>query len=232
MIDVEPLIESGLNRLVPLPSGERADWQDVLLKAGVQQARARRPLAIALAGLAAALIVAITTPVGAAIVRGIGDFSAWLTGHPGKPATPSAQRRFEAANGQSWASFPTSTKLRELIRTEVDGKRYVLSGFRSGNSVCLQLMAVWLDRSTPPTCAPASTLAHITTPILIVDGNAGFWDEHNHPSVEFSFGIAADGVSRVDVHATDGVHRAQLGGNAYLWVENDPNTGNRAAELY
>src|SRR5437899_12908328 len=34
MIDVEPLIVSGLDRLVPLPSGGRADWADVLSRAG------------------------------------------------------------------------------------------------------------------------------------------------------------------------------------------------------
>lgn len=39
MIDVEPLIVAGLDRLVPLPSGERADWQDVLGRAG----ETRRP---------------------------------------------------------------------------------------------------------------------------------------------------------------------------------------------
>ena len=176
MIDVEPLIVSGLNRLVPLPSDEAADWEDVLRKAGAQQTPGRRPLAIALAGLAAALIVAITTPVGATIVRGIGDFSAWLAGHPGKPATPSAQRRFEAANGQSWASFPTSTKLRELIRTEVDGKSYVLSGFRSGNSVCLQLMAVWLDRSTRPSGSNFITMLLISSTAQILSaGSTRTW---------------------------------------------------------
>ena len=39
MIDVEPLIVSGLNRLVPLPSGERGDWADVLSRAGTQDRR-------------------------------------------------------------------------------------------------------------------------------------------------------------------------------------------------
>jgi hypothetical protein len=40
VIDPEPLIVAGLDRLVPLPSGARADWQDVLQRAG--EARRRR----------------------------------------------------------------------------------------------------------------------------------------------------------------------------------------------
>lgn len=39
MIDLEPLIVSGLDRLVPLPSGARADWQDVLGRAGETRRR-------------------------------------------------------------------------------------------------------------------------------------------------------------------------------------------------
>src|SRR5207253_4506950 len=44
-------------------------------------------------------------------------------------------------------------------------------------------------------------------------------------------GIAADGVTRVDVLATDGRHRAFIGGNAYLWIENEPNTGNQVTRI-
>lgn len=36
---------------------------------------------------------------------------------------------------------------------------------------------------------------------------------------------------RVDIHAVDGTHRAVLGGNAYLFVENEPNTGDRVLSI-
>src|SRR6266542_4467205 len=157
MIDVEPLTVTGLDRLVPLPGGERSDWQDVLQRAGVRTGRRRR-IAFAFAAVVAALVAAITTPVGAAIAQGIGDFSAWLSGHPGKEAPASEQREFEAANGHSWASFPKGTQLRELIRADVGGERYVLSGFRSGNSLCLQLNGTTRRTKREPACAPASTL--------------------------------------------------------------------------
>jgi hypothetical protein len=225
MIDVEPLIAEGLERLVPPPSGERADWQDVLARSGIRADGTRR-VALAIAGFAAAAVLLVATPVGAAIAQGISDFSTWLTGHPGKQATASAQRAFEAANGRSWASFPTGTQLRELIRANVGGKQYVLSGFRSGNSLCLQIIGPQKRDSREPACAPASTLAHVSAPLLVVTGNGGFSDQYSHESAQFSFGIVADGVKRVDVHAVDGTHRALVGGNSYLWIEGEPNTGN------
>jgi hypothetical protein len=223
MIDVEPLIVKELDRLVALPSGNRADWNDVARRAGVRPV-ARRRLVLALA--AAFTVVAAA----AALATGLGGFDRWLSGTPGKPAPASEQRRFEAANGRSWASFPRDTRLRELIRTRVDGRSYVLYGFRSGNSLCLRL-----DGSSPRErareCAPASTLTRISSPVLVVVADRTFYDRANRPSAEVSFGIAADGVGRVDVDATDGRHRAFLGGNAYLFVENEPNTGNRVLRI-
>src|SRR5439155_9573096 len=52
-------------------------------------------------------------------------------------------------------------------------------------------------------------------------------DRHARESAQVSFGIVSDGVSQVEVRAVDGAHRAVIGGNAYLFVENEPNTGNR-----
>jgi hypothetical protein len=234
VIDLERLIRSDLDRLVALPSGERADWQDVLERAGLSRrgpGLSRQRLAYGLALAIAALAVAVATPVGGAIVREIGHFSGWLRGDPGKPASVADQQRFRAANGRSWAAFPRTTQLRELIRTDVAGKRYVLYGFRSGSWLCLRLKAISLGHSTAPACAAASTLAHAAMPIVVVDSNDGFDDSHAHPSAQFSFGIASDDVERIDVSATDGVHRAVIGGNAYLWVENEPNTGNRVLSI-
>jgi hypothetical protein len=231
MIDVEPLILSGLEKLLPVPSGERADWHDVLQRAGIRADRRRRA-ALLLSGLAAAVLVAVATPVGPAIAKGIGDFSAWLTGHPGKQAPASEQRAFDATNGHSWASFPKGTELRELIRARVGGRLYILSGFRSGNSLCLRLSGNTRRTKTGPACAPASTLAHVSVPILVVTANRGFTDQYSHETAQFSFGIVADGVKQVDVTATDGPqHRAFLGGNTYLWIESEPNTGNRVKSI-
>jgi hypothetical protein len=107
----------------------------------------------------------------------------------------------------------------------------VLLGFRSGDSLCLRLKAVSLGHSIGPVCAPAARLRHSPAPILPVIRQFSFSDRYNHPSAAVSFGIAADGLSRVVVHTVDGDHRAALDGNAYLWVQNEPNTGQAALSV-
>jgi len=218
MSDVDLPLRSALDALVPRPRHD-PDWEDVLRRA--EPGLWRRPLVVA---LAAALIVLGTA---AGVTAALGGFDSWLSGKPGKPAPAAEQQRFEAANGRTWAAFPRDTKLRELIRTTVGGKTYVLFGFRSGRTLCLELRAVTLGHSTEPACTPESTIAHATAPIVLVNSDFGFQDRHARASAEFSFGIAADGVKSVEVRAADGNHRAVLGGNAYLFVENEPNTGNR-----
>jgi hypothetical protein len=222
MSDIDLPLRRALDALVPAPRRE-PDWQDVLRRA--QPRLWRRPVVLA---LAAALLVLGTA---AGVTAALGGFDAWLSGEPGKRAPASEQQRFDAANGRSWAAFPRGTELRELIRTTIGGKTYALFGFRSGHTLCLKLRAVTLGHSTESACTPESTLAHSTSPIVVVNSDFGFQDRHAHGSAEFSFGIAADGVSRVDVVAADGRHRAVLGGNAYLWVENEPNTGNRVLSI-
>jgi hypothetical protein len=198
------------------------DWQDVLR-------RTRRRHAKRVVVAVAAAFVVLTTAAG--VTAALGGFHAWLGGSPGKPAPTAEQEKFRNANGQSYFGFPKDTKLRELIRTKVDGKVYVLFGFRSGESLCLRLKAVSFGHSVGPQCAPAVRLRHAPAPILPVIDNFSFVDRHNRPTAAVSFGIAADGLSGVIVHAIDGDHRAVLGGNAYLWVQGEPNSGQRALSL-
>jgi hypothetical protein len=211
-----------LEQLVPVPNRQR-DWADVVERA--RPRLRRRPLVLA---LAAALLMLATA---AGVTAALGGFDAWLNGEPGKPAPRAEQARFEAANVRSWAAFPKDTKLRELIRTTVAGKTYVLFGFRSGNSLCLKLKGVSLGHSTEIGCAAATTVAHVTAPIVVVNANGAFYDRHNHESAEVSYGIAADGVSGVTIDAPDGQHRVIVRSNAYLWVEDEPNTGNHVLAI-
>ena len=217
MNDFSSQIFDQLDSYTPEPD-RVPDWRNVVVRARRQ--RTRR-LVVA---LAAAMTVFGSA---AAVTAALGGFDRWLSGEPGTPAPSMEQQKFEAANGRTWAAFPKDTQLRELIRTQVDGKTYVLFGFRSGNTLCLKLKAVTLGHSTGSACTPTATLAHATAPIVVVNRDWGFDDRHAHASAQVSFGIVADGVSRVDVLASDGSHRAAIGGNAYLFVENQPNTGNR-----
>jgi hypothetical protein len=189
------------------------------------RARHTHRLVVAIAAVVAVLGCA------AGVTAALGGFHAWLSGAPGKPASGTEQRRFATTNAASLAGFPKDTKLRELIRTNVGGKVYVLLGFRSGDSLCLRLKAVSLGHSIGPVCAPAARLRHSPAPVLPVITQFSFSDRYNHPSAAVSFGIAADGLSRVVVHTVDGDHRAALDGNAYLWVQNEPNTGQAALSV-
>jgi hypothetical protein len=220
MID-DLLVRNELEALTA-PPRRTPDWDDVVRRA--QPALRQRPVVL---GLAATLAVVVCVAATAAVT---GGFDRWLRGQPGKPAPSEEQQRFEAANGRSWASFPTTTKLRELIRTEVGGKKYVLYGWRSGNSLCLRLDGLDFSEHSSG-CAPASLVARTSSPIVPVVGNWIFSARSVRPFALTSFGIAADGVSRVDVEADDGVRRAVVGGNAYLFVEPEPNSGSQAVRV-
>jgi hypothetical protein len=86
-----------------------------------------QPRRALLAGtVAAGLVVLVATPLGSAVVRGVDGFSAWVTGDPGTRAPERVQRELAEADRRSWAAFPVTPEVRELIRTRVDGASYVL----------------------------------------------------------------------------------------------------------
>jgi hypothetical protein len=82
MSNVEPLIASELEQMLPLPDGSRANWSDVLRRAGVagaghvwhrRPARAERRRWRAV--LVTAVVVAALAAVGVAIAAGFGAFN-------------------------------------------------------------------------------------------------------------------------------------------------------------
>jgi hypothetical protein len=242
MIDVEPLIRIELDRELPLPSGERADWSDVLLRSGLTAGSTRsrrfrwrrsRVAALALA-IAAAAVVAVASPVRSAILEGFDGFSAWLTGQPGTPASSGEQQAFEDANARSWTGFPPGTELRHLITTRVGDTTFTLFGFRSGDLLCLRLVASGAVSKTSSHCAPVSALQQTTKPAVVFAADEPFGDDVAPALQGFkaslaaaTFGIASDGVAGIAVHGDDGVHQAQLGSNAFLYLDEDPKLGTR-----
>ena len=231
MIDVDERIRAEVDRLVPAPSGFAADWGDVLTRSGPSRpSRAgRRRLLVLAATVAAVLAVIAATPLGAALARTLDDFSAWIAGDPGSPASPAEQRAFQEANGRSWAGFPAGTELRRLLETTVGDTELTLYGFRSGDSLCLRLTAKGIDAAALH-CAPVRDLQNAATPALVVaaDEGLGGGDLAGGKSPFMTtFGIVSDGVERVEVHADDGDHDAVLGGNAFLYVADHPKLGVR-----
>lgn len=230
MTDVDQRIREEVDRLLPLPAGVVPDWHDVRVRArSARRPRPGRKLVLLAATLAAAVAVLAATPLGAALVRTLGDFSAWIAGEPGTPASPAEQQAFQEANERSWAGFPPDTKLRRLIQTTVAGNEFTLYGFRSGDSLCLRLLGRGIGRVSLH-CAPLHDLQTADTPALVVAADEPMGAANlagGSDAFMASFGIVSDGVERVELHADDGDHEAQVAGNAFLYVADHPTLGTR-----
>lgn len=248
MIDVEPLIRDRGGHLAPMPDGSTADWTDVRVRAGlptveVATRRRRRRLATGAlaAAIAAATIVAVATPVGGALTRTVRDFSTWLRGEPGEPATEAEQRAFEEANARSWGAFPGSPKLRRLITAELDGVTFSLLGFRSGGALCIRVTAAGEAQGSTLTCAPIADLEHDDAPVrvLLADWSVGRgdkretigFDTYRSAMAQVTAGIAADGVEAVELVDEQGTHRVEVESNAFLYVAERPEVGQRVTDI-
>jgi len=228
MIDVDALIVSELDRMLPLPSGGRANWQEVVDRAGFRRRRTksrRRLVSIAAAAIVAAALVAVTTPVGAAVVRGLDGFASWISGEPGQPVSPAEQQAFQQENERSWSGFAPGTALRRLIQTSASGTSYTLFGFRSGDQLCLRLVASGAVSATRTRCAPLRALQTAKEPALVIAVDEPFESASAPPNgadtvpePAASFGIVSDGVTKVLLHADDGNHEALVASNAFLYV--------------
>jgi len=221
-------------------------WADVLRRASIasdasprREGRRRRRLAV-LAFAAAALLALGVSPVGGALARGFGDFSAWLTGSPGEPASESEQRAFDAENERTWARFPDGPELRRVIATDAGGGTFELFGFRSGESLCLRLTVEGIPNESAATgCAPLSELQRAEAPTLAVHLDAGFGyqdvprseEGYVPPRVSASFGIVADGVEAVELATSAGSVEALVENNAFLAISVDPPLGLRTKQL-
>jgi hypothetical protein len=242
MTDVDSLIVSELDLMFPLPSGGRADWQDIVDRAARRRRRtvpSRRLVAISAAVIVAAALVAVMTPVGAAVVRGLDDFAAWISGEPGQPASPAEQEAFQQENERSWSGFAPGTALRRLIETSASGTSYTLFGFRSGDQLCLRLVASGAVSATRTRCAPLQALQAAKEPALVVAADEGFGSTNAPPNDEgyvpeaasASFGIVSDGVTQVLLRADDGNHDALVASNAFLYVADHPKLGVRVRSV-
>jgi hypothetical protein len=217
------------------PPRARADWRDVERRAGVSRGRRRTVLVLALG--------AAVTLVAVAFARSFGDFSAWLTGQPGKPASRVEQRAFERET-RSWVGFPRSTELRRLIRTQSGGSTFTLYGFRSGSSLCLRVVARGPAAGQMLSCAPLSELRARVQPALVMSADYGFGldkprrvgigpDVFMVARAAVTIGIVADGVAQVDLASDTGRRRrAVVRANAFLSVVDRPAVGVRTAHVW
>jgi hypothetical protein len=235
MNDVDALARAEVAALLPIPSGAAPDWDDVVRRARFPRRRLPRAAVLAAAVVAFA-VAAAASPLGAALVRTFDDFSAWIRGEPGEPASPAEQQAFQAANARSWDGFAPDAKLRRLLATEVSGTSFTLFGFRSGDLLCLRLVATGGVSGTSTHCAPVRALQAAESPALVVAADEPMVSSKPKPAgaegytadeYDATFGIASDGVRGVVVRADDGTHDALVGGNAFLYVADHPKVGTR-----
>jgi hypothetical protein len=242
MIDVDDKLRSELDRLVPRDS--RRDWDEIAAAAGLRRERAQLRWALAsAAALAAAAVVAVSTPLGGALARSFDDFSAWLSGDPGTPASEADQREFEEANARSWLRFPQGTRLRHLLTTEAGGTTVKLFGFRSGSSeLCLRLTIAGEPPASATDCAPLAELRRAGGPAraVLVDHPVGKGDKfawfgiwrYHSSQLQLTAGIAADAVQSVVVEDDSGRHEVPASSNAFLYVAEEPDVGQRVKRIW
>jgi hypothetical protein len=235
MIDVEQALREELVRLAPATGP--ADWGEVLTRAGRPSPWPRRSVVAALL-ITALVAVGAATPLGGAIV---GGFSAWLTGEPGSPASKAQQRAFDRANARTWLGFPAGTELRRLSSVDAAGTNVDLFGFRSGTRLCLRVVVSGGSRGSATSCAPVSELRHAGAPVRVVlvdkdfgQGAKRAWfgvDRYRAPAIQVTAGFAADGVRSVQVDDRSGSHVIRAASNAFLYVAQRPDVGQRVRRI-
>jgi hypothetical protein len=242
MIDADDILREELAKLVP--SFRPGNWDEVLAIAGDPPARpVGRWAAVAVFAVAAALVVSVATPLGASIVHGVGNFSSWLTGEPGTPASTKAQRAFDRANARSWVGFPAGTKLRHLttVTDRADGSQVELLGFRAGSTLCLRIVVTGKTTASTRSCAPLADLRQAGSPVRVIVVDRGFgtgtkraWygtSRIHSPALQVTAGIVADGVKKVVVRDRSGRHVLPVTANAFLYVASTPDVGQRLISI-
>lgn len=199
MIDVEPLITSELDRMLPLPDGRRADWDAVLRKAGMQGAgrgritfpvgpRGWRPVLVVGAIVVALVLAAV------AIADVLGAFNGISAArHPQTRADnldPNDLPRDCGSGSPIAAASPFCHLVLDssrLLRTLPDGGRLWAVTDTEGD-----LCVILQDGDSTASCGSALTPKQPTT---VTSGQAN----DNLPTV--AWGITLDRVTAVSLQA-------------------------------
>lgn len=242
MIDPDPRLRERLEELAGPLDETGADWDAVRRRLDVPSRTTPWRLVLAtVAAVVAAGVIAVT-PVGGGLARSVGDFSAWLRGQPGEPASELERRELAEESGRAWTGFPDTVELRRLLAQKRDGIEYQLFGFRSGDSLCLRLVARGSGEEPATSCAPLRDLRRADAPALVLLVDHPFGErplragarpgEYAPVRASATFGIVADGVTDVELVADDGRRRALVAANSFLHIAPNPAVGARVRQAF
>ncbi len=187
MNDVEPLIVSELERMLPLPSGGRADWTEVLHRAGIAAAAKRRRVSrrtvLALAG-AVIVGLAIAVPASGLPQTVIN----WLSA---SKAPEQAQKSFQSLDIGAPAGMAPglSGPARSVMEAKISGKNvnfWVAPTASGGFCLELQDYGGGCDRNRQ---LPISwTLAERTTKTPVILSGDALSTQVDHMELRFADG--------------------------------------------
>jgi len=221
MMDVEPLIVSELERMLPLPDGGRADWSDVLRRAGFMRAR-RRWRSV----LVAAVVVAALVGVGVAIAAGFGAFNGISAAQRPQISAdridPKLLAEINAANkGSGLGLIPDSARLvRRLPNARIyavatkDGQLCVLAARLLNNNG--KSDAAGMGCGSPLTQSEPSTAATFA---------------RNQSSPAISWGITLDSVTAVSFMAGGHEVTVPIENNVWAYEGAAPTHGSLTAHF-
>lgn len=191
MSNVEPLIASELERMLPLPEDRWADWSDVLRRSGLPGQGERRRWRAVLVG---AVVTAALLGVGVAIAAGFGAFNGISAAqHP-----PNAADRLDPAVSASLAAnnpLGLEADSARFVTQLADGVRIYALATKTGE---LCALAERLPNNTGKNDASAMGCGSPLTqnqPTTI----ASFQANETRPPI--SYGIALDSVTAVSFMA-------------------------------
>ena len=191
MIDIEALIVSELERMLPLPDGGRADWSDVLRRAGFVRARRRwRPV------LVTAVAVAALVGAGVAIAAGFGAFNGIsVAQHPQTPADridPKLLDEINAANSARGAAGQLLPDSARLVKQLSDGARIYAVATKDG-----QLCALAAGLPGGNTGKGGASALGCGSPLTQSQPTTAASFKANGQTPTISWGIALDSVTAV-----------------------------------
>ncbi len=239
MIDVEPLIISELERMLPLPDGSRADWKDVLLRAGSADGRRIRARRLAFAAgqgephcwrrvLVAIVAVALLAGAGVAIAASFGVFRGIKAAqHPRTKADrldPAVVASIISHNRQDKRLMHTSRGLLEpgssrLVRQLPDGAR-VFAVAATGGELCVVMERMpRLASNMKPGGYTAGCTSPLTQKLPTTIESFRAWKKlggSHEESPALSWGITLDGVTAISFMA--GRHELTVPVKHNVWV--------------